>query len=153
MNACFFRRLCPAVFLILALSFFSTQARAASFIYETTNEFFGTGDFDGDGKSDLVIVDKETGKYRLGYQLNAGAITWVDCRPSGMKDITGFSIGKLIATNRDALVFTSPDANQISIMDVGSSTAPSRPLLVPFTAALGPSTLVALDIGGAGNTP
>ena len=52
-------------------------------IYETPREFFGSGDFDGDGKTDLVIVDKETGKYRLGYQQPTGLFSWVDCRPSG----------------------------------------------------------------------
>src|SRR5580765_4062269 len=45
----------------LALSpVFSRAASAPTFIYETPQEFFGRGDFDGDGRSDIVIVDKET---------------------------------------------------------------------------------------------
>src|SRR5262245_39323622 len=71
----------------------------ASLIYETADEFFGSGDFDGDGRNDLVIVDKQSGKYRLGYQLSPGVFSWVDNRPSEMKNITGLSIGHLIATN------------------------------------------------------
>src|SRR5205807_1877059 len=55
-----------------------------SVIYESPQEFFGSADFDGDGRPDLVIVDKASGKYRLGYQTEPGVIGWVDCRPSGL---------------------------------------------------------------------
>jgi len=126
--------------------------RSSSFICETPTEFYGSGDFDGDGNSDLVIVDKESGKYRLGYQLKPGAFTWVENRPGGIKGISGFTIGKLLTNNLDALGFTSPDANQITVVDVSSSFGASRPLNVPFNAGLGPNTLVAIDIGGPDNT-
>ena len=58
----------------------------------------------------------------------------------------------MLATNQEALAFTSPDANQITLVDVSSPTAPGKPVTVPFTAALGPNTVVAVDIGGAGKT-
>jgi len=125
---------------------------SAPLIYESPSEFFGSGDFDGDGRADLVIVDKESGKYRLGYQTEPGTFSWVDCRPSGLKSITGFSIGGFFATNLDALAFTSPGANQMTFVEAASSTASGKPLAVPFTVALGPSTLVGVDVGGPGNT-
>jgi hypothetical protein len=125
---------------------------SSSFVYETPQEFFATGDFDGDGRSDAVIVDKATGKYRLGYQLTAGVFSWVDCRPSGIKGVTGFTVGRLLAAKRDALAFTSPDANQITILDVSTPNASAKPFTVPFAAALGPNTIVAVDAGGAGKT-
>src|SRR5208337_1245932 len=106
----------------------------------------------GDGRTDVVIVDKESGKYRLGYQLTPGVLSWVDCRPSGIKGVAGFSIGRLLAKNRQALAFTSPDDNQITLVEVSSATAPGRPVVVPFTAALGPNTVVAVDIGSAAKT-
>lgn len=124
----------------------------ASSVYETPQEFFATGDFDGDGRLDIVIVDKASGKYRLGYQLTAGIFSWVDCRPSGIKDVTGFTIGKLLAAKRDALAFTSPDANQITILDASTPNVSAKPFTVPSATALGPNTLVALDIGGGGKT-
>ena len=130
----------------------SLAETSSSTVYETPHEFFGAGDFDGDSRIDLIIVDKESGKFRLAYQLTAGALSWVDCRVSGVKYVSGFSIGKLSATNHDSLVFTSPDANQITIVEASSSTEPSRPKTIPFTAALGPATVVAVDVGGAGNT-
>src|SRR5262249_48731721 len=128
-------------------------AQPDQFIYETPAEFVGTGDFDGDGRKDIVIVDKASGKYRLGYQLATGVFTWVDCRPSGGKSLAGFSIGKLLATNLDALAFSAPDENQITIVEASNPTATSKSLIIPFSAALGPSTVLAIDIGGPGKTP
>src|SRR5437773_2486208 len=128
----------------------SGAAQSIALVYETPHEFFGSGDFDGDGRADLVIVDKASGKFRLGYQLASGVFTWVDCRPSGLKDLSGFSLGKLLVTNHEALVFASPDANQIALVDVSSPSAPSKPTIVAFTAALGPNTVVPVDLGGAG---
>jgi formylglycine-generating enzyme required for sulfatase activity len=139
-------------FLAVVPMFVLADERAPSLVYETPREFFGSGDFDKDGRTDLVIVDKESGKYRLGYQLTPGVFSWVDCRMSGIKGIAGFSMGHLLAANQEALALTSPDDNQITLVDVSSSTAPGRPSAVPFTAALGPNTVVAVDIGGAGKT-
>ena len=130
----------------------SFAAGTSSFVQETPVEFFGAGDFDGDGRTDVVIVDKESGKFRLGYGSTNNLLSWVDCRFSGLKGVAGFSIGKLTATNLDSFAFSSADANQITIVAASSSTAPGKPLIVPFNAALGPSTLVAVDIGGPGNT-
>ena len=125
----------------------------APFIYETSEEFFGSGDFDGDGRADIVIADKESGKYRLGYQLTNGVISWVECRPSGVKFVSGLSIGKLLDPKLDALAWTTPDASQLVIVEASNPAATARPQLVPFDAALGPNTIVAIDIGGEGNTP
>jgi formylglycine-generating enzyme required for sulfatase activity len=140
------------LFLMVAPTPVCAEQRASSLIYETPREFFASGDFDKDGRTDLVIVDKESGKYRLGYQVTPGLFSWVDCRPSGIKGVAGFSIGHLLATNQEAFAFTSPDANQITVVDVSSATASGKPVTVPFTAALGPNTVVAVDVGGAGKT-
>jgi formylglycine-generating enzyme required for sulfatase activity len=133
------------------LYFFSNPggaaAQNASYVYESPREFFGSGDLDGDGRTDIVIVDKESGKYRLGYQIQPGVLSWVDCRPSGIKGVTGFTVGKLLATNTDAVAFTSPDDNQITVVDASSTTATGKPATLPFTAALGPSVVLAVDAG------
>ena len=144
--------------LALALALLLSAAPAKLFaapalpplIYETPHEFFGSGDFDGDGRRDLVLVDKASGKFRLGYQTSAGVFNWVDCRPSGLKGLTGFTIGKLLAADKPGLGFTSPDGTQLALVDASHADASEKPVQVDFTLALGPSALAAVPGKGAG---
>jgi formylglycine-generating enzyme required for sulfatase activity len=138
---------------VLGTSPARAEAPSTPFVYETAREFIGQSDFDGDGRIDVVVVDKETGKIRLGYQLADGIFSWVDNRPTGIKGISGFTIGRFTAAKTDGLAFTSPDANQITTVDVSSTSASARPVTIPFESALGPNTVVGVEIGGAGNTP
>jgi formylglycine-generating enzyme required for sulfatase activity len=130
------------------LSPLSLEAQSKrAFVYETPQEFFGSGDFDGDGRTDLVIVDKASGKFRLGYQTPAGRFNWADCRPSGLKGINGFDVGRLLSNKSDAFAFAAADANQIILLDAPAPEAAGKRLPVPFNAALGPSTIVGVDGG------
>ncbi len=135
---------------ILFLSALATTASA--FVYETTLEFLADGDFDGDGRQDVVIVDKASGKCRLGYQLQAGQFTWPLQRPSGVRSVSGVSVGKLFKPNCDALAITSGDGNQLAVMDVSSPTDATGARPIPLNV-MGPSSVLAVDIGGEGNTP
>ncbi len=139
----------------LVLSIFLSQAFGdqPGLIRETPLEFFGSADFNKDGRKDIVIVDKASGKFRVGYLGVNGLYDWVDCRNGNIKSVSGFSIGNLLNTDVPALVFTSPDANGFSIVEASSPAAPQKPVSVPFADALGPNNVVALDIGGEGNTP
>src|SRR3989442_9797085 len=115
MKSCFCLTAMTAALLAGAPSGLSAEDRSG-FVYESANEFFASGDFDGDGRQDLIIVDKESGKFRLSYQLSAGVFSWVDCRLTGMKNIAGFTVGKLLDAKHDALAITAPDANQIVVV-------------------------------------
>jgi len=125
---------------------------AMAFVYETEQEFLTTGDFNGDGKPDLVIVDRYSGRVRLGYQLEPGRFDWVDWRASGTKDVAGVSVGKLKDQKRDSLAITSADANLITVLDAPNPAIPTDPVAVP-NVALGPNVVIAIDVGGQGNTP
>ncbi len=127
-------------------------AAASAFVYETEREFFSTGDFDGDGKQDVILVDRASGKYRLGYAQADDTFRWVDNRVTGVKDLTGIAIGKLFTPQRDALAVTAADANKIALVEAPSpgQAAQAKPLELEV---LGPATVLAVDIGGEGNTP
>jgi len=143
------RRLQKAALLVAALL---TGHTAMGFVYETEQEFLSTGDFNGDGKPDLAIVDRYSGRVRLGYQLEAGRFDWVDWRAGGAKDVAGVSVGKLGDLKRDSVAIASADANLITVVDAANPAIPTDPLPVR-SVALGPNVVVAIDVGGQGNTP
>jgi hypothetical protein len=136
---------------IAVLAFATVTAAAQSFVYESPAEMQADGDFDGDGRRDLVIVDKATGDYRIGYQLAPNAYTWVGPRASGVVPATGFSVGKINSLAFDSLVFTGPDANRVNLLDANSPTVAGLPTSL-FLPSLGPNAVAAVDIGGGGNT-
>jgi formylglycine-generating enzyme required for sulfatase activity len=125
---------------------------ASAFVYETDQEFLSTGDFNGDGMPDIVIVDRYSGRVRLGYQLEPGRFDWVDWRAGGTKDVAGVSVGKLKDAKRDSVALTSADANFVTVVDAANPAVPTDPVIVP-NVALGPNVVIAVDIGGEGNTP
>jgi hypothetical protein len=125
-------------------------AKAGSFTYVSPTELFLTGDFDGNGRPDVAIVDRQSGIYRIGYQIG-GVDTWAPARASGVEDVTGSGAGKLFATDRDALVFASTTANRVNVIAADDTAVPGLPRAV-FTPGIGPAATAVLEIGGAGNT-
>jgi len=125
---------------------------ARAFVYETDLEFFSSGDFNGDGKTDIAIVEKARGRVRIGYRVSSEFFNWANWRAGGTLDVTGMTVGKLADEKHDSLAFVSADKNLISTLDAPNANIPRDPTKVN-TAVLGPNAVVAIDIGGAGNTP
>jgi hypothetical protein len=135
----------------IVLALFCPPAPAA-FVYENPVEFSASGDFDGDGRLDVVLADRASGTYRMGYQLSTGTFTWAAPRASGIEAISGFSVGRILSTAMDALAFTSPEANRVNVFSGSNPNVAGLPLSL-FSPAIGPSQVVAIDVGGANNTP
>jgi formylglycine-generating enzyme required for sulfatase activity len=121
-------------------------ATALAFGFETDREQIATGDFDGDGRPDVVILDHTSGKYRLGYQAPDGSFLWVNYRLSGVKDATGLTVGRFVDPKKDALLVVSADATVLNLIDASNRGAGVKPVSLPFTL-LGPS--VAAPFGNA----
>ncbi len=123
----------------------------AAFVYENSVEFTASGAFDGDGRQDVVIVDRDSGTYRIGYQLSPGSFTWASPRASGIEDVSGFGLGHIAATSMDALAFTAPEANRVNVFTADNPNLAGLPISL-FSSAIGPVLVVPIDIGGASNT-
>ncbi|HEX4121443.1 MAG TPA: hypothetical protein VH619_12550 [Verrucomicrobiae bacterium] len=125
-------------------------AAAPSFVYETTNEFLASGDFNGDGVADVLVLDKITGNARVGYGNASGTLTWSAALATGVGNATGLAVGRLLLTTRDGVAVTAPGFNEINLVDLsGTNTAGTPSVVTP--AGLGPHTVVALadPTGGA----
>jgi formylglycine-generating enzyme required for sulfatase activity len=134
----------------IAIVLMSLCGVAQGSVVETPQEFIGVGDFDGDGRLDVVVADKGTGRYRVAYQTATGVFQWATVRNAGLPKVTGFTIGRLLDASYDALGFTSPDSGEIHVVDARDPEVAAEPVSF-YPATLGPNALVALPIGGDGN--
>src|ERR1035441_6319681 len=86
--------------LVLAVGCFSSRA---AFVYETASEFITSGDFDGDGRADVLVLDKLTGNARVGYQNANGALVWSAPRSTRADGASALAVGRFANTNREAI--------------------------------------------------
>jgi formylglycine-generating enzyme required for sulfatase activity len=138
---------------VCAATLSSIAALNAGMVYETELDFVTTGDFNGDGQLDIALIDRNTGRVRVGYRLSSEFFNWADWRAGGPKDqYTSVSVGKITDPKFDSLALSAADANLITVLNAADPNVPSDPLPIPGTA-IGPNTIVAVDVGGPGNTP
>jgi formylglycine-generating enzyme required for sulfatase activity len=130
----------------------SALSATAALVSETEQDLFTTGDFNGDGKLDIAIVDRYSGRVRVGYQLSPDFYDWANWKSGGLKGVTGVAVGRLLDGKRDALCLAAADANAMTVVDATNPNADSDPLKVS-DIGLGPNTVAAVEIGGDGNTP
>lgn len=154
------KHLLGKLFLLAAIPATVATALPPEPVVETATEFTTAADLNGDSILELIVVDKATGQYRTAF-LSGGKAVWEAARPSGITDVTGFSTGPLLprepaavvtlptATNRADLVFASPMANRLSILNAGVTTPNPQPFPI-YPTGVKPEFVVALDVGGAG---
>jgi hypothetical protein len=87
----------------------------------------------------------------LGYQVTPNVIQWSKGRASGIENVSSVAAGRLLTTARDALVFAAPEANRLNLLDVTDPNTAAPPSSF-HSSTIGPNLVVALDIGGLGNT-
>src|ERR1035437_4000789 len=134
---------------LVALLAFGSGAANAAFVYETGAEFLTTGDFNGDGVADVLVLDKLTGNARVGYADTSGVLTWSAPLVTGVENASGCTVGRLLQTTRDAVAATSAGLNRVNLVDL-STTNPAGPPVIVTPTGLGPHTLVSLatPLGG-----
>ena len=107
-------------------------------------ELSTTLDANGDGKLDLLVVDKETGVRQLAMQQADGTFLWLDPASVGLNEVTGLTVGSFTpSSNAQGFAVASPHWNRVQVWPAGS--------VGPVSAAppgIGPNTVVALDVFG-----
>jgi len=136
----------------LFLLFCGLLAARADFVYQNGSSFMTTADMDGDGRSDLVLVDGSNASVRVAYQLSAGNFSWSAPRPLGMASVSDIACGNVLDGGHEILVATEPMLNRFNMFHLDSATDPLIPTSIYLFAA-GSKYVAAMDIGGAGNTP
>ncbi len=122
------------------------------FVYPNGDaEWASSGDFNGDGLLDAVIVDRKTGAYRIGYQTPGGEHNWTSARASGIGDVSGVTVGYLLNGASHGLAFSAEAANRVNVVSAANPSQASVPVSV-FLPSVGPNQVVALNIGGPGDT-
>lgn len=141
---------CSRATAVLCGLLLSSFLQAGTFVHETDQELTAAADFNGDGNTDLLILDKQSGTYRVGYGTATGTYTFAESRPTGAAGITGVAVGKLNGLTNEAFAVTSPDQNRVQII-MPSTLGYVEPVSVP-QSGLGPTLLTALNLP-AGPSP
>ena len=115
----------------------------AGLVYENRSEFLTSGDLNGDGLRDLLVLDKATGIARVGYQDGDGNLTWSAPMATGVENVTGCALGLFLRADREQLAVVSTDYNRVPLLDLSNSNAPTS-LFVVTPTGIGPHTLIAL---------
>ncbi len=102
----------------------------AAFVDETSAEFHAAGDFNGDGRLDVLVLDKVSGNVRVGYQDAGGGLTWAGSVPTRVARATTLAVGGFLQGNRDAIAVTSPEFNRIHLLDLSTPGQIVAPLVV-----------------------
>ncbi len=139
--------------LVCALVLLAAASARSAAVSETAFEFFSSGDFNGDGRLDAIVLDKATGNARVGYQNADGTLTWAAPVPSGMAQAGSLAVGRFVHTNRDSIAVTSVEFNRIHVLNLSVPGVASAPI-VSHPPHPGLSMLVALDNPyGTGSVP
>lgn len=112
--------------------------QAGNTVGETDTEFFTRGDFNGDGSPDVVVFERASGFFRIGFGLPDGGLNFFSTRTSGVTNATALASGRFESTSRDSLAAAQPSNNAVSILSglVGEYPGHSSTSAVPGPGAL-----------------
>ena len=82
------------VFFFAAVLSANTGRCETALVYDTGSEILTSGDFNGDGIADILVLDKLTGNARVGYLDPNGVIAWSAPLVSGVENVSGAAEGR-----------------------------------------------------------
>jgi len=125
-------------------------ARTTAATTSTLQELHLRADLDADGRDDIAVINRADGSFRIGYQLAPGQMTWSQSRASGAPGASWATSGDL-SGYEGSLAISATESNLVSICAAPLPNSAVLPIIT-HPSGIGPAGVVALDIGGAGNT-
>ena len=116
------------------------------FTYESAAELSTALDASGDGRADLVVVDKATGVRQLAIQQADGSFAWAEPRATGLDGVTALTAGRFKRGSwADGIAVAAPGWNRVHVVPNPSEAGVYFNAVAP---GIGPNLVVALDMGG-----
>jgi hypothetical protein len=142
-------------FILLGLFIAANSAHALDKRHTSisTDEIIGYGDFNDDGRLDLLLIERESGTYRIGDQNVDGTLSWTPSRPSGLPNASELAVGVLRQVGELSFALVNPDANRVQIIVPGSSAGGQANSQAIFPSGIGPSSVAAVDLSYVGDNP
>ncbi len=131
-------------FVLLTL-LLASPSLAADSTHELRDSLLARGDFNGDGRPDVALVDRATGLLRIAHSAADGSLTWSEAHHTGIAPATGVATGRMLHASRDALAVTGSWANRTNLFDLSNPSALPAPLSV-FTTSTGPTGVSAAQV-------
>jgi len=125
----------------------------ASFVYQNGSNFMTTTDLDGDGLSDIVLLNGDDATVQVGYQVNATNTVWSPPRSLGLARVTGMTCGHILSDPFDVLAVTDPILNRLHFYQLNNKTQTLQSIAAYIPGFVGLKRIAVADVGGAGNTP
>lgn len=137
--------------LLLVLSIFADTSLALDRrqVLYTDREIHGLGDWNGDGRLDLIVIDRVLGTFRLGMQRVDQSLIWGPSQPTGIEFPGHLSVHRLVGLDRDEAVVCSSQANRVHLLQPAQGVSPTPILVTP--QGIGPVAATAMDVLRPGN--
>jgi hypothetical protein len=103
------------------------------FVHDTATRLSAAYDHNGDGRTDVIDLNKEQGSFSLGLRQADGSFVWSTPRSVGFAPVETMAVGRFITSSQFAIAVTSHDFNNIQFVPLDGSDLPA-----PANGALPP---------------
>ncbi|MCC5839942.1 MAG: hypothetical protein JJT96_07450 [Opitutales bacterium] len=132
---------------LAALLLLSIPLHAVDPVREGLYEWFGTGDFNNNGRIDWVVVDKATGAYRVAHGAVDGSLAWGGPHYSGVAPVDSLAMGEMLLGNHISMAVAGVASNRVNIFALNSISPSGAPQSI-FSSYVGPGGVVAAEAFG-----
>jgi hypothetical protein len=135
--------LLPAL-IFVGVAFENQLSAATAFVYDTGSELLTSADFNNDGVSDVLVVDKLTGNLRVGLLDAGGNFSWSAPLVGGVENATACAIGQFLTNGQNSVAITGPDFNRVNLVSVANTNSATNAVIWPLFG-VGPNLLITLE--------